>query len=65
VVAVLRLGLDHLKRRVSEQGTVPPDGGQLVLAADCLAVQVADAADDQPGGDGTVGGVRFCRRAAG
>jgi len=26
VVAVLRLGLDHLEGRVGEQGVVPPDG---------------------------------------
>ena len=33
VVAVLRFGLDHLERRVGEQGVVAPDGKQLVLAS--------------------------------
>ena len=36
VVAVLRFGLDHLERRVGEQGVVAPDGKQLVLAAGCV-----------------------------
>ena len=51
VVAVLALGLDELERRVGEDGVVPPDGKQLVLPAGGLLVQVADPADDQPGGD--------------
>ncbi len=51
VVAVLALGLDQLERRVSEDRVVTPDGEQLVLPVRCLLVQVADPADDQPGGD--------------
>ena len=52
VVAVLPLGLDELERRVGEDGVVAPDGEQLVLPGGCFLVQVADPADDQPGGDG-------------
>jgi hypothetical protein len=52
VVAVLRLGLERLERRVGEDGVVAPDGEQLVLAFAGLAVEVLDPADDQPGGDG-------------
>jgi hypothetical protein len=52
VVAVVPLGLDELKRRVGEHGVVAPGGEQLVLPGGCLLVQVADLADDQPGGDG-------------
>jgi hypothetical protein len=51
VVAVMGLGLDGLERRVGEDGVVAPAGEQLVLAGGGLAVEVADAADDQPGGD--------------
>ena len=52
VVAVLPLGLDQLERRVGEDRVVAPDGEQLVLPGRGLLVQVADPADDQPGGDG-------------
>ena len=38
--------------RVGEDGVVAPDGEQLVLPGGSLLVQVADPADDQPGGDG-------------
>lgn len=52
VVAVLDLGLDqHHERGVGEYGVVAPDGKQLALALGGLAVEVADAADDEPGGD--------------
>ena len=51
VVAVLVLGLDQLERGVGEDGVVAEDGEQLVLARGGLLVQVADPADDQPGGD--------------
>jgi hypothetical protein len=40
VVAVVRLGLDRLERAVGEDGVVAPG-----------TVEVADPADDQPGGD--------------
>ena len=52
VVAVLPLGLDQLERGIGEHGVVAPGGEQLVLPGSCLLVQVADPADDQPGGDG-------------
>ena len=52
VVAVLPLSLDELEGRVGEDGMVAPDGEQLVLPLSSLLVQVADPADDQPGGDG-------------
>jgi hypothetical protein len=48
---VLAFGLDRLEGRVGEQGVVSPCGEQLVLAFGCFAVQVADPADYQPGGD--------------
>src|SRR6266566_3304884 len=51
MIAVLRLGLDHLERRVRKHGMVPPDREQLVLPAGSLGVEVFDPADDQPGGD--------------
>src|SRR5271165_5571378 len=58
VVAVLPLSLDELEGRVGEYGMVAPDGEQLVLPLSSLLVQVADPADDQPGGDG----LAFLRR---
>ena len=51
MVTVLRLGLDHLERRVGEQGVVAPDREHLVLAVGGFAVEVLHAADYQPGGD--------------
>ena len=51
VVPVLPFGLEELERGVSEHGVVAEDGEQLVLARGGLLVQVADPADDQPGGD--------------
>ena len=50
VAAVLLLGLDELERGVGEDGVVAPGGEQLALAR-CGLCLVADAADDQPGGD--------------
>ena len=50
VVAVLVLGLDELERGVGEDGVVAPGGEQLALAR-CGLGLVADAADDEPGGD--------------
>jgi hypothetical protein len=50
-VTVLALGLDELERRVGERGVIPPDREQLVLPPGGLVVQVADAADDEAGGD--------------
>jgi hypothetical protein len=58
VVAVLSLGLDQLERRVGEHRVVTPDREQFVLSVRGLLVQVADAADDQPRGDG----LAFLRR---
>jgi len=52
VVAVLFLGLDQLERGIGEDGVVAPDGEQLILPGSGLLIQVADPADDQPGGDG-------------
>jgi hypothetical protein len=51
VIPVLRFGLDRLERRVGEHGVVAPAGEQFVLPFGGLVAQVADAADDQPGGD--------------
>jgi hypothetical protein len=51
VAAVLLFGLQHGERRVGEQGVVAPGGEQLALPGRCRGVEVADAADDQPGGD--------------
>ena len=51
VVAVVFLGLDHLERAVGEHGVVAPDREQFVLPVSGSGVQVADAADDQPGGE--------------
>ena len=48
---MLFLGLDQLERGIGEDGVVAPGGEQLVLPGSCLLVQVADPADDQPGGD--------------
>ena len=42
MVAVLGLGLEHLERRVCEEGVVAPDGEQVVLAFAGFAVKVAD-----------------------
>ena len=50
VAAVLLLGLDELERGVGEDGVVAPGGEQLALAR-CGLCLVADAADDEPGGD--------------
>jgi hypothetical protein len=50
VVAVLSLGLE-LEGGIGEDRVVAPDGEQLVLPGGCFLVQVADPADDQPGGD--------------
>jgi hypothetical protein len=51
VAAVLLLGLDELVRAVGEDGVVAPGGEQLALSRRGILVLVADAADDQPGGD--------------
>jgi hypothetical protein len=50
VAAVLLLGLEGFVRAVGEDGVVAPGGEQLALARRGLSL-VADAADDQPGGD--------------
>jgi len=49
VVAVLLLGLEYLERGVGEHRVVAPGREQLALPG--VLVQVADPADDQPGGD--------------
>src|SRR5216684_5343679 len=54
VVAVLLLGLDEGERGVGEYGVVAPGGEQLALAFAGFAVEVFDAADDQPGRHGLV-----------
>jgi len=51
VVAVLALGLGSLERRVGEDGMVAPGGEQLALPLRGLLVLVADAPDDEAGGD--------------
>jgi hypothetical protein len=51
VVAVLPFGLGRFERGAGEDGVVSPDGEQFVLALGCLLVEVADAADDEAGGD--------------
>jgi len=48
---VVLLGLKRGERRVGEDSVVAPDGEQLVLVLPGPAVQVADAADDQPCSD--------------
>ena len=52
VATVVFLGLDQGERRVGEDGVVAPGGEQLALPGGGRGVQVADPADDQPGGDG-------------
>ena len=52
VVTVLGLGLDQLDRGIGEHRVVAPGGEQLVLPGGRRGFQVADPADDQPGGDG-------------
>ena len=52
VAAVLLLGLQHRERRVGEDSVVTPGAEQFTLAGCGLAVEVADAADDEAGGDG-------------
>ena len=53
VATVVLLGLDELIRRVGEDGVVPPGGEQLALPGGRgVAVEVTDAADDEPGGYG-------------
>jgi hypothetical protein len=52
VAAVLPLGLDEFERGVGEDSVVAPDLEQLALPGRGLLVLVADAADDEPGGDG-------------
>ena len=64
VAAVLLLGLDELERGVGEDGVVAPGGEQLTLAR-CGLCLVADAADDQPGGDVQLLFLRGERRVAG
>jgi hypothetical protein len=51
VAAVLGLGLDQLERGVGEDRVVAPGGEQLALAGGGLRAEVADPADDEPGGD--------------
>ena len=51
VAAVLLLGLDELERGVGEDGVVAPGREQLALPGCRLRVLVADAPDDEPGGD--------------
>lgn len=51
VVAVFFFCLRQDERRVGEYGVVAPGGEQLALPRGGLRAQVADAADDQPGGD--------------
>ena len=53
VATVVFLGLDQGERRVGEDGVVAPGGEQLALPGGRgLDVEVLNAADDQPGGDG-------------
>jgi hypothetical protein len=49
VAAMVFFGLDDLEWGVGEDGVVAPGGEQLALAP---GAEVADPADDQPGGDG-------------
>ena len=51
MAAVLSLRLDQLEAGVGEHRVVAPHGEQLVLPGGSALVQVADPADDQPGGD--------------
>jgi hypothetical protein len=51
VPTVVFLSLEHHERGVGEDGVISPCGEQLTLPVRCLRAQVADAADDQPGGD--------------
>jgi hypothetical protein len=51
MAAVVLLGLDGRERGVGEHRVIAPDGKQLALTRGRLAVEVTDAADDQPGGD--------------
>ena len=50
VAAVVLFGLDGLERGVGEHGVVAPGGEQLTLPRDSFLAEVADTADDQPGG---------------
>ena len=52
VAAVVLFGLEHHERGVGEHRVVAPGGEQLALPGGGLLIEVADAADDQPGGDG-------------
>ena len=52
VATVLLFCLEHREWRVGEDGVVAPGGEQLALPGRCFGVEVPDAADDQPGGDG-------------
>ena len=51
MAAVVLLCLEHDERGVGEHGVVAPDGEQLPLSGGRPGTEVADAADDQPGGD--------------
>ena len=52
VAAVMLFGLEHHERGVGEDGVVAPGSEQFALPGGGLWVEVVDAADDQPGGDG-------------
>jgi hypothetical protein len=58
VAAVPAFGLDQFERRIGQHGVAAVGREQLALAGGGLGVQVADPADDQPGGDGPVRIVR-------
>ncbi len=63
VAAMVGLGLQHHQRRVGEHGVVAPGREQfaLLVGHEVVGVLVADAAHDQPRGDGVfaaAGGTR-------
>jgi hypothetical protein len=50
VPTVVLFSLEHHERGVGEDGVVAPGGEQLALSGCRFLIEVADAADDQPGG---------------